>query len=403
MEAVIPTLLDDAVAFFKENSGATACEDLKEMVRSRLAIANSSDYCRQKDATLSAHTVTLMFSNAMRTQAWSTSPVRSITASMVKTELGFIHFLPPDVAALEGVAEDDAAARTLVMANAGNSNAQLEAARSSKLYIGGRCWTWTHIWEAACSLEVFFSTFTESPENSLLMTKLFECVSLLRDRVGKEFWEAMRNHPHLALFVFQECQMILSAFFRLGADATLYRTVMNNQPVALANYDTAIAVADGAIAELKAILNGNGVGKFTGEPSCLKWFPGHQPSRPGPTRGPASPRAPPAADNKRQKVDPDALERRKANGVFIFDPAVAGTSTLPLCTVCHKRKGSSAPLPMCMPFLTRGFACKLATCKAPHPPKLKDLPVKVQKDLLAFARKTPGITWAPGAAPPGTT
>lgn len=112
------------------------------MVRAQLAIANSSDFCHQKDATLSAHTVTLMFSNAVRTQAWSNTPVWSVTASMMKAELGFIHFLPPDIAALEGVAEDDAAARASVMANAGNSDAQLEAAQSSELCIGGRCWTW---------------------------------------------------------------------------------------------------------------------------------------------------------------------------------------------------------------------------------------------------------------------
>lgn len=183
------------------------CEDLKEMVCARLAIANSSDCCCQKDATLSAHTVTLVFSNAMRTQAWLTTPVWSITASMVKMELGFIHFLPPDIAALEGVTEDDVAARTSVMANAGNSNAQLEAARSSELHISGRCWTWSHIWEAACSLEVFFSTFTEKPETSLLITKLFKCVALLQDRIGKDFWEVMRNHTPFGLVLCSKSAM----------------------------------------------------------------------------------------------------------------------------------------------------------------------------------------------------
>ena len=400
-EAVLPVLLEDAVAYFKENSNATACEDLKEMVRAQLAVANSSDYCRQKDATLSTHVITLWFSNAMKTQTWSNSPVRSITLAHVKTELSIIHFLPPDLAALEGVAAGDSAARTLVMANAGSSTAQLDAARASKLYIGGRCGSFTHIWEAACSLEVFFRSFTESPENSLLMTKLFEYVSLLRDRVGKEFWEAMRNHPYLALFALQECQMIVSAFFRLGADATLYRAAEQGQPVALANYSTAIAVADGAISELKAILNGNGVGKFVGEPVCIRWFP-HLKAAARPTRTPAASRTTPSSsDNKRQKVDPEAIERRKANGVLVFDSSAAGTTTLPACTVLHKRKGSTTALPMCAPFLTRDYACTLATCKKPHPPKLKDLPVRVQKDLLNFVKTTPGFTWVPGFAPPG--
>lgn len=121
------------------------------MVWAWLVIVNSSDHCHQKDATLSAHAATLMFGNAMRTQVWSNAPVRSVTASMVKAKLGFVHFLPPDTTALEGVAEDDAAARTSAMANDGNSNVQLEAAQSSKLCIGGRCWTWSHIWDDTVS------------------------------------------------------------------------------------------------------------------------------------------------------------------------------------------------------------------------------------------------------------
>ena len=54
--------------------------------------------------------------------------------------------------------------------------------------------------------------------------------------------------------------------------ADLYQAVMNGDNVAMTNFANPLAVADAAIAELRAIINGNGLGKFGGLPCCADWF-----------------------------------------------------------------------------------------------------------------------------------
>ena len=53
----------------------------------------------------------------------------------------------------------------------------------------------------------------------------------------------------------------------------MYGAVSQGEHVNIANYQSALNVADGLISDLHAIIHGNGLGKFKGVPSCASWFP----------------------------------------------------------------------------------------------------------------------------------
>jgi hypothetical protein len=71
----------------------------------------------------------------------------------------------------------------------------------------------------------------------------------------------------------QDLQTILSALCRIAMDSTMHMAVSHGEPIASINYQSAIDVSDALISDLQAILNGNGLGKFAGSPTCSHWFP----------------------------------------------------------------------------------------------------------------------------------
>jgi hypothetical protein len=129
-------------------------------------------------------------------------------------------------------------------------------------------------------------------------------------------------------------------------------------------------------------------------------------SSPAPTGGGDTKRqktqAAPPAGKKTQGVSPDP-DRKKSLGALNFDPAVAGTTRLPQVNVYHRNRNAKNPERLCMKFLTRGYVCDRPDCKLPHVSNLDDLTAAERTKLTEFVRKQPGLTWAEGKAPAGTS
>jgi hypothetical protein len=106
----------------------------------------------------------------------------------------------------------------------------------------------------------------------MVLQKLLEYVTLLVDRRGRTVFEINSQKPHLAMHPWQDIQHILSAFLSVATSADLYNTVTRGGDIGLANYANALAVADRQIQDLRAILYGNGLGKFNGLPYTAPWF-----------------------------------------------------------------------------------------------------------------------------------
>ena len=402
-QAVLPELLPEFAAYLSKSSSAIAADDLKELVKSRLTLANASSVCLDKDATLEPENVTLALSNLVRTFGFLSEKLVSTSYIGAQSSLNLIHFLTPEREALALVAESDREATTLLMSNSTSSTAQLDASRASKLYCSGRLTTFRSTYEAFCNLRVLLSAIVGDLERPMVVTKMLEYVQLLVDRQGRLFFESYKNVPHLAVHTWQDLQSILSAFVRVASDSTLYNAVVKGESVGIANYQSSLDVADGLVSDLRAIINGNGLGKFEGTPSCSAWFSTGTVARTG-RPSPTEPPSLPATSPKRQKTnDVDDIEKRKGNGVLIFDPAAAGTNRLPTINVYSKKRGAKTQERICMKFLTRGQSCNSPTCKFPHISNAMNLPAGERAKFVTFVRTQPGLTWVPGKEPTGTT
>jgi hypothetical protein len=413
----LPNLLDDFKAYLSVSSSAVAGDDLRELVKSRLVLANSSQSSIDKDTTLEAENITLAFSDRVRTFGFLSEKLVCTSQAGAKTTLGLLQFLTPDRDALAAVVEGDQEAAALLMSNSTSSTAQLDASKASKLYCAGRLTTFRHSYEAVCNFCCLVSAMVADLDAPLVLLKLLEYSALLVDRTGRRFFEAQfKVAPYLAIHPWQDLQTILSAFCRIATDSTLYGAVTRGDPIGISNYRSALDVSDALISELRAILNGNGLGKFAGTPSCALWFNSAHLKSPG--GGGSSPRLPsgPAAgggDPKRQKTadpaikkpapEPAELEKRKGSGLLTFDPAIAGTTRLPAINVYHKTKSAKTPEWLCMKFLTQGYACESTACKLPHMASVDALTAASKTKLIEFVKKQPGISWAEGKAPAGTS
>jgi len=397
---VLPDLLVEFKDYLSKSSSATAGEDLKELVKSCLTLTGSSRAALDKDVTLEAENITLSFSDRVRTFTWLVEKLVSTSLPSARSVLGLLQFLTPDREALGIVAQGDQEAVTLLMSNSTSSTAQLDASKASKLYSTGRLETFRHCYEAIVNLRLLFSVMVVDLERPMVLVKLLAYVDLLVDRQGRLFFEAYRHSPHLAIHPYQDLQAILSAFLRVASNSSLYGAVIRGDHVSYSNYQTAIDVSDVLISDLRAILNGNGMGKFEGVPSSASWF---TPASPGPRPGRVSGNEGDAAP-KRQKVqDPAEHERRKGLGILQFDASVAGTNRLPTINVYTKMKGAKTPERLCMNFLTRGYSCDKADCKFPHVTNVETLPELIKAKFVAFVKKQPGLAWVEGRAPSGTS
>jgi hypothetical protein len=408
-EMMLPDLRDEFKAYLSIPGNASAGEELRELIKSRLSVANALETSLDRDVTLEAENITLAFSDRMRIFGFLSEKLINTTHIGAKGSLGLLHLLTPDRSALAAVLEGEQEAAALLMSNSSSSTAQLDASKASKLYCLGRLTTFRHSYEAICNFRCLVSVMVEDLALPLVLEKLLEYSSLLVDRTGRLFFESYNGTSHLAVHPWQDLQTILSAFCRIAMDSTLHAAVSRGEPVASLNYQSAIDVSDALISELRAILNGNGLGKFAGIPTCSSWFP-RVSSAPG-VSPPSTPSA--GGDLKRQKMQvtppsgiakpPVDLEHRKALGVLQFDAAAAGSSRLPSANIYHKKRGSSTGERLCMKFLIRGFACDSTDCKLPHVSNVDSLPPAVKAKLIEFVRKQPGLSWVEGKAPAGTS
>ena len=411
--AVVPELADPFSQYLQVGTGSAAAEDLRELVRSRITVANSSATALDKDVTWEADNVTLAFSDRIRTFTWLVERASTVALPIARTCIGLLQMLTPDREALALVVEGDMEARSLVMANASTGSAQIDAARSSKMYSGGRLTTFRHSYEAVCNLRMLLGIMSDHANGSYLVTKLLEYTDLLMDRQGRTFFEMCRESPHLAVHPWQDLQHILSSFLMVATRSELYQAVIEGRDIDVLNFSTPLAVADGAITELRAIINGNGLGKFAGVPYCAPWFSkdatrvGTSRIRGGNEQGGSSgsKRGRDTSDSsssKKPRADSADHEKSKTLGLLCFDANAAGTNRLPNMPVYHKKRGAKAPERLCMKFLSRGFVCTNKDCPFPHISNLKVLAEGERTKMIDYVDKQPGLSWAEGKGPAGT-
>ena len=89
--------------------------------------------------------------------------------------------------------------------------------------------------------------------------------------------------------------------------------------------------------------------------------------------------------------------------MLVFTPPANGKRQLPSCPVVSKTPGSETLEHCCMQFLTRGYYCSRRKCPFPHVTTLQCLGEPGSKEFIAWVKKTPGLDFAPGKAPPGMT
>ena len=397
--AVIPPLAEEFDQYLGLGSSAAASDDLKELVRSRLCVANAADTAINKDVTWESGNVTLAFSDGLRVAIWLVEKLRATSHTAAQNCIGMLQFLTPDRDALSVVVEGDLQVRSLIMANASSGSAQIDASKSSKMYCAGRLTTFRHSYEAFCNLRLLLSIMVADVDSSMLVTKMREYIDVLMDRQGRLFYETCREQPHLAVHPWQDLQHILSAFWDVATQSDLTRAVTDDGAVALANYANPLAVADAAISELRAIINGNGLGKFGGVPCCSPWFSSRSPP-PGRLRGGGD--LSKEGESKKPRLDAQDLERKKTLGILEFDPEVAGTTRLPILGVHYKKRGAKIPERLCMKYLTRGYACPNRDCRFPHV-GYDALSDSDKKCFVEAVKKQPGLSWVEGKAPPGTS
>lgn len=400
--AVLPALKTDFEEYLSQPVNAAACDDLKELVRQKIVEANASTEAWSKAATMEADNVTLAFSDRLRACVWVVEALAATSHTAAKGMLGMLQFLTPDRRGVAEVMDGDAEASTLVMANAGNATAQLDASKSSKMYCGGKLETFHHCYEAVGNLILLFNLMVADVSVPMVLVKLREYAGLLVDRRGRILFETYAHRPHLAIHAWQDLQHILSAFLAVATSADIYGAVMKGNAVDMVNFTNPLAVADRLIADLRAVLFGNGLGKFDNVPVSASWF---STTKKGQGQGGRGRIEGGTGDSeaKRPRLDGDELERKKQLGVLTYDSAVGGNTRLPTVPVFAKSKGSKVKERLCMRFLTRGYVCTSQACKFPHISNINTLPEDDRNKLVEFVRKQPGLAWAPGKEPAGTT
>jgi len=296
------------------------------------------------------------------------------------------------------------------MVNATNSASQINSTKNSQIYTGCKANTFRCLHEMVCNFRLICGLVVVDPNQSLLIQKLVECTDVLVDVSGKSFWGAHCNQANLAIHAYQDLQHILSAFVVVATNSSLTKAVEGGSQVTLANYTTAIAVANGHIQTLRAVVNGNGLGHFHDVPHCSTCFG---------TPPPATCATPVShVETERRMTDTghspagratpadlaEVTERLRTMGALEFDSAApnAKADFINKVNVGAKKQGSRVAERLCMRHLTKGFSCGDTNCKQPHVPNLNTLPKSDQRKMIEFVSKTPGLSWVPGRLPAGT-
>ena len=121
------------------------------------------------------------------------------------------------------------------------------------------------------------------------------------------------------------------------------------------------------------------------------------------------------------EVPDDALEpglaRRRATELYPTDSLVTpeDTTLRVVFTQAAQRRfrstldqvdprvGAKLPERLCMKFLTRGYACTDKDCPFPHVGNVETLTPSNKTKFCEAVKKQPGLSWAEGKAPAGTT
>jgi hypothetical protein len=91
--AALPPLVEEFEKYLAQAVNAAAADDLRELVRQQITLANTSTSSVTKDATLEPDNVTLAFSDRLRTFLWLVEPLNATTKEMASNLLGFLQFL----------------------------------------------------------------------------------------------------------------------------------------------------------------------------------------------------------------------------------------------------------------------------------------------------------------------
>ena len=196
---ILQPLKDTFKEYLGTSSSARAADKLKESLRSILTVQQASPLSLDNDVTLEPNNVTLAFSDRLRCYKLLLEKIISTSPAGARAALNPLHFLTPERDALAVVAEHDKDAVTLVMSNSSSSTAQLDAARSSKLYCGGTLVTFRDAYESVINLRSVLSLMVGDLERPLVLQKLVEYAVLLDSRDGRLFYLAHRTLPYLAL------------------------------------------------------------------------------------------------------------------------------------------------------------------------------------------------------------
>lgn len=308
---------------------------------------------------------------------------------------------------LDVTMESDSAVKILVMANASNSKAQVDATHASKLYSAGRLESFRHVYEAYCNLRLYLNLMVADADASLLGQKLGEYVDLLDGERASTLFESSPHRMYMPIHAYQDLQHIFTAFLLVACDSTLINAVIDDGDITLASYQSAIDVADSLTTNLRSILYGNGEGTFKERPMCADWFLGAT-TKPAPERIRGAGTAPGAtaatAQKKQKTASPPDVARLKTLGVLAYNSSVEGATLdwIDRCPVKAKKKGGKTPERLCMKYLTQGFACE-GTCRKPHVPNLSALTEGDRKKLVDYVGKCKGLSWLPGKEPAGAS
>jgi hypothetical protein len=110
------------------------------------------------------------------------------------------------------------------------------------------------------------------------------------------------------------------------------------------------------------------------------------------------------AKKKSKPGSPEDTDRKKAAGMLIYDPASNGNLPLPACPVSDKFGNMTAPEPVCMPFVTKGYMCGRPSCPLLHIFQKRQLSNAAKRTAFEnFVASTPGLSFAAPSSPSSAT
>jgi hypothetical protein len=358
-----------------------------------------------QDVTLDAEIVTTAFTNNCRSFHFLAEPIVRVTREAAGMRLCLLHFLTPDRAALIASNSSELASGPIVISHVSDDKHQLEASKASTLYSGGTLTTGRDVYHAVCNFRCFSSVIVDDFAKPLVLVTLLDYLDLLIQPQGKAWLGLHRFNLNVAVHIFQDVQHIIHAFILVAKSSVLRAAVKAGTPIAPANYRQAETISRAVIARLQSIIHGNSLGEFFHAPVCASWFqpkltrersPAKPPSQ---QQGKSTPAVTPEA--KRLKPNQDQTqadnERKMASGMLLYDPQSGGTPKLPDCDATDVNGER-----FCMQFLTQRYYCIRRNCRYTHLVSLAKLPDKNRQELVAWVKRHPGVSWAPGKSPPGT-